>query len=141
MNTIRKNTALGDIRVLDLADPIGLYCTKLLADLGADVIKIEPPGGHSARRIGPFYKNEPHLEKSLYWFHMNTNKRSVTLNLSCREGQEILKSLAAKTDIIVETFPPGHMEKAGLGYSTLNQIKPGIIFTSITPFGQTGPWR
>lgn len=137
----KRNSALGDIKVLDLAGPVGLYCTKLLADLGANVIKIEPPGGHPARRIGPFYRNEPHLEKSLYWFHMNTNKQSITLNLDHREGREILKTLVAEADIMVETTPTGHLEKIGLGYAVLNRINPRIILTSVTPFGQTGPWR
>lgn len=141
---LRQNqfdTALGDIRVLDLTEPIGLYCTKLLADLGADVIKVEPPGGHTARRIGPFYENDPHLEKSLYWFHMNTNKRSITLNLESKDGQEIFKTLVKTTDIMVETFLPGYLDRIGLGYSVLLELNPGLILTSITPFGLTGPWK
>ncbi len=133
--------ALGDLRVLDLAGPIGLYCTKQLADLGADVIKIEPPGGDPSRAIGPFYHSEPHPEKSLYWFHFNTSKRSITLDIESPDGREILKRLVQKADIMVETFRPGHLDSVGLGYSELKKINPGLILTSITPFGQTGPYK
>jgi benzylsuccinate CoA-transferase BbsE subunit len=138
---IATSKALGDLRVLDLAGPIGLYCTKQLADLGADVIKIEPPGGDPARAIGPFYHGEPHPEKSLYWFHFNTSKRSITLDIESPDGREILKRLVQKADIMVETFRPGHMDSMGLGYSELKKINPGLILTSITPFGQTGPYK
>ena len=99
---IEKNKALGDIRVLDLAGPMGIYCTKLLADLGADVIKIEPPSGDETRRIGPFFKDEEHPEKSLYFFHYNTNKRSITLNIDSVDGLDIFKRLAKTADIVVE---------------------------------------
>jgi len=136
-----RETALGDIRVLDLADEKGLYCTKLLADLGADVIKIEKPGGDRARFIGPFYNDEPEPQKSLYWFQFNTNKRSITLNLETADGREILKRLIEKADIMVETFPPRHLDGMGLGYPVLRAINPSLILTSITPFGQTGPYR
>jgi len=134
-------TALGDIRVLDLAGPIGLYCTKLLADLGADVIKIERPGGDPARSIGPFFHGEPHPEKSLYWFQFNTNKRSITLNLETADGREILKRLVKSADIMIETSPPGYLDEIGLGPPVLREINPRVILTSITPFGQTGPYR
>lgn len=136
-----NDTVLGDLRVLDLAGPIGIYCTKQLADLGADVIKIEPPGGDPTRSIGPFYHDEPHPEKSLYWFHFNTNKRSITLNIESPDGREILKKLVKKADIMVETFQPGYLEGLGLGYSALKEINPTLIMTSITPFGQTGPYK
>jgi benzylsuccinate CoA-transferase BbsE subunit len=142
MNGVKANdTALGDLRVLDLAGPIGVYCTKQLADLGADVIKIERPAGDQMRRMGPFYHDEHHPEKSLYWFYFNTNKRSITLNIESHDGKEILKRLIEKTDIIVETFQPGYLDGLGLGYSTLKEINPRLIMTSITPFGQTGPYR
>jgi len=134
-------TLLGDIRVLDLADQKGVYCAKLLADLGADTIKIEPPGGDPMRRIGPFFHDEPEAEKSLYWFQFNTSKRSITLNLQSADGCEILKRLAKTADVIVETFPPGHLDEIGLGYSVLQELSPRLVLTSITPFGQTGPHR
>jgi len=139
--TKEKDSALGDLRVLDLAGPLGLYCTKQFADLGADVVKVEPPGGDPTRNLGPFYHNEAHPEKSLYWFHFNTNKRSITLDIESADGRDIVKSLAKTADVVVETFQPGYMESLGLGYSVLKKIHPGIIVTSISPFGQTGPYR
>lgn len=134
-------TLLGDIRVLDLTGEAGVYCTKLLADLGADVLRIEPPGGHPMRRLGPFVHDEPNPEKSLYWFHFNTSKRGITLELENADGREIFKQLVKTADVLVETFPPGYLEKIGLGYSSLKELNPGLIQTSITPFGQTGPYR
>ena len=136
-----QDTLLGDIRVLDLAGPPGVYCAKLLADLGADVVKIERPGGDPLRNIGPFFHDEPDPEKSLYWFQFNTSKRSITLNLESADGWEILKKLVTRADVIVETFPPGHLEQMGLGYRSLRELNPRLILTSITPFGQTGPYQ
>src|SRR3990172_5571986 len=98
MATDQEGTAqstLGDIRVLDLAGEIGQYCTKLLADLGADVIKIEPPEGDPVRNLPPFYHNEPGPEHSLYWWNLNTNKRSVTVRIEGPESREVLRKLAA----------------------------------------------
>lgn len=135
------NTALGDIRILDLAGPMGCYCTKLLADLGADVVLIEPPEGHAARNIGPFFHDEANPEKSLYFFHFNANKRGVTLNLETAEGRDILKKMVATADMLVETYKPGHMESLGLGYEVLKEINPRLILVSITGFGQTGPYK
>ncbi len=132
---------LSGLRVLDLADQKGVYCCKMLADMGAEVIKIEPPGGDPMRKIGPFLSGEPHPEKSLYWFHMNTNKRSVTLNLDVEQGQELLKRLATTSDVMVETFPPGKLEEMKLGYEVLSEVNARLILASLTPFGQTGPWR
>jgi benzylsuccinate CoA-transferase BbsE subunit len=136
-----KNTALGGIRVLDLADEKGAYCTKLLADLGADVIKVEPPGGDRTRNIGPFYHDEADPEKSLFFFQMNTNKKSITLNIETTDGREILKRLVRTADILVETFPVGYLKQIELDYSVLKEINPGLVLTSITPFGQTGPHK
>ena len=138
---IEQETLLGDIRVLDLADQKGVYCGKLLADMGADTIKIEIPGGDPMRRVGPFFHDEPHPEKSLYWFQFNTSKRGITLDLETIDGRELLKQLVKTADVVVETFPPGHLEEMGLGYSVLKEINPGLVLTSITPFGQTGPYR
>ncbi len=136
----KNNTLLGPYRVLDLADDRGLLCGKILADMGADVIKIEPPGGDPARRIGPFYGDDPDPEKSLYWFAYNTNKRSITLNLEDNEGQQIFKDLVKTADFVTESFDPGYMAGLGLGYSDLEKINSRIIMVSITPFGQTGPY-
>ncbi|MFC1816661.1 CaiB/BaiF CoA transferase family protein [Thermodesulfobacteriota bacterium] len=137
----QSNGPLTGTRVLDLSDEMGLYCTKLLANLGADVIKIEPPKGDPARRVGPFLKNQPHREKSLYWFHFNTSKRSITLNLQTIDGKELFKNLSSRADIIVETFSPGTMDNMGIGWETLFQENSHLILASLTPFGQKGPWR
>jgi len=131
---------LSAYRVLDLTDEKGLFCAKVLADLGADVIKIEPPGGCTARRIGPFHKDIPHPEKSLFWSAYNVNKRGITLNLECEDGREIFRKLVATADVVIESFPPVYMKDLGLGYDNLCQIKSDIVFTSITPFGQDGPY-
>ncbi|HWQ28623.1 MAG TPA: CoA transferase, partial [Dehalococcoidia bacterium] len=133
------DTALGDVRVIDLAGEIGQYCTKLLADLGADVIKVEPPGGDPVRRLPPFYHDRPGEQTSLYWLNLNTNKRSVTLDLETADGRRLFLKLAATADVVVETFPPGYLDRLGLGYDALTKLKPDIIVTSITGFGQTGP--
>ncbi|GAJ12047.1 unnamed protein product, partial [marine sediment metagenome] len=133
--------ALSPCRVLDITDEKGLYCGKLLGDLGADVIKIERPGGDPARRIGPFYHDEPDPERSLFWFALNTSKRGITLDIESADGQEILKKLVKSADFVIESFPPGYLDKLGLSYSALEKLNPGIIMVSITPFGQTGPYK
>ncbi|MFC2010644.1 CaiB/BaiF CoA transferase family protein [Chloroflexota bacterium] len=132
---------LSPYRALDLTDEKGLLCGKILADLGADVIKIERPGGDPARNIGPFYHDEPDPEKSLYWFAYNTSKRGITLDIETTDGKEIFKQLVKSADFIIESFPPGYLDSIGLGYSALEKIKPDIILISITPFGQTGPYK
>lgn len=136
-------TALSDLRVLDLSQHLaGPFCTKLFADFGADVIKVEPPGeGDSARQLGPFPNGEPNLEASGVFLYLNTNKRSVTLDINTSTGRELLRQLVAAADIVVESFAVGAMAEMGLGFDTLETLRPGLILTSITPFGQTGPWR
>ena len=135
--------ALSNIEVLDFTHYIaGPYCTKLLADYGADVIKVERPGaGDGARKLGPFPKDEPHPEKSGTFLHLNTNKRSVTLDLKTAQGRDIARDLASKADAVVESFRPGTMDRLGLGYEMLSEINPALTFTSISNFGQTGPYR
>ncbi len=133
------DAALSDLRVIDLAGEIGVYCTKLLADLGADVIRIEPPGGDPLREIGPFWHDEHAADRSLRFLNFNTNKRSVTLDFARPEGRALFEKLVAKTDIVVESFEPGYLDSLGLGYEGLSAIKPDIILTSVTGFGQTGP--
>ncbi len=132
-------SALGDVRVLDIAGEIGQYCTKLLADLGADVIKVERPGGDPVRALPPFLHDDPGAQRSLYWLNLNTNKRSVTLDLDHPEGRRLFERLAATADVVVESFQPGFLDSLGLGYAGLCRLKPDIILTSITGFGQTGP--
>jgi len=132
---------LSPYRVLDLTGETGLLCGKILGELGADVIKIEKPGGDPARSIGPFYHDEVDPEKSLFWFALNTSKRGITLDIEKAEGQEIFKKLVKNADFVVETFPPGYLDRLGLGYGDLEKINPGVILISITPYGQTGPYR
>jgi crotonobetainyl-CoA:carnitine CoA-transferase CaiB-like acyl-CoA transferase len=134
-------SALAGRRVLELADESGEYCGKLLADMGADVIKIEPPDGERSRWIPPFRGDEPGPDNSLSFLYANTNKRSVTLDLSKREGVEEIRRLAATADVLLETFSPGTLESLDLGYDALRRDNPGLVMTSITGFGQTGPHR
>lgn len=132
---------LSPYRVLDLTDQRGFLCGKVLGDLGADVIKIERPGGDPGRSLGPFYHDMPHPEKSLYWWAFNLNKRGITLDIETADGQEIFRRLVKKADFVLESFDPGYMEGLGLGYPALSGINPGIIMTSLTAFGQTGPYK
>lgn len=132
---------LSSYRVLDLTDEKGWLCGKMLGDLGADVIKIEPQGGDPGRNIGPFYHDEPDPEKSLYWFAFNASKRGITLNIESADGRRLLKKLVKKADFVIESFSPGYLGKLALSYNDLEKINPGIIMVSITPFGQTGPYK
>ncbi|PZC51119.1 MAG: formyl-CoA transferase/CoA:oxalate CoA-transferase [Chloroflexi bacterium] len=132
----------GNIRVIDLTtDVAGPFATKLFADYGADVIKVEPISGDISRQMGPFHEDDPHPEKSLSFLFLNCNKRGITLNLETRLGQKILRELIKDADLLIENNPPGHMEKLGLGYTDLEKINPNLVMTSITPFGQTGPYK
>jgi len=113
---------------------------KLLGDLGADVIKIEPPGGDPVRSKGPFYKDVPDAEKSLRWFYSNLNKRGITLDIAAADGKELFKKLVQTADFVIESFNPGYMRSLDLGYEALERIKPSIIVTAITSFGRKGPY-
>lgn len=126
-------------RVLDLTTERGLLCGQILADLGADVIKVEPPGGASARKLGPFYQDKPTPENSLYWWAYNRNKRGITLDLEQAKGQQVLRDLVKTAKFFIESENPGTLEKYGLGYEELATINPELIYISITPFGQDGP--
>lgn len=139
--TKKESVMLAGYRVLDLADRKGFFCSKILAQLGADVIKVERPGGDPDRKIGPFYKDVIDPEKSLYWFAYNESKRGITLNIEVPKGQEIFKRLVRTADFVIESFPVGYMCKLGLSYEELNKVNPRIIVTSITPYGQTGEWK
>lgn len=131
---------LAPYRVLDLTDERGLLAGKILADLGADVVQIEPPGGNPARNIGPFYGDDPQPEKSLFWWAYAANKRSITLDLEQKDGQALLKKMVAEADFLVESFAPGYLDTLGLGYDVLAEINPKLVMVSITPFGQDGPY-
>jgi crotonobetainyl-CoA:carnitine CoA-transferase CaiB-like acyl-CoA transferase len=132
---------LAGLRVLELADEKGQFCGKLLGDLGADVVKIEPPGGEPNRHVGPFLDDIPHPERSLSFWHYNTSKRSITLHLATADGRQIFSRLAGTADVILETFRPGFLASLELGYESLREQNPRLIMCSLTPFGQTGPWR
>ena len=133
--------ALDALRVLDLTDYRGQLCARMMADMGADVIKVEPPGGDLARQIGPFVDDLPHPDRSLFFWFYNLNKRSMTLDLTNPRGIEILRELARSADIVIESFKPGRMREIGLGWEELHRINPALILLSIAPFGQTGPYR
>lgn len=135
--------ALSDVKVLDFTHHIaGPYCTKLLASYGADVIKVERPGvGDVSRRLGPFPGDVPHVEKSGLFLHLNTDKRSITLNLKTEAARKLVHELVANVDIVVESFRPGTMSRFGLGYDDLKAVNPALVMTSVSNFGQTGPYR
>jgi crotonobetainyl-CoA:carnitine CoA-transferase CaiB-like acyl-CoA transferase len=132
---------LSPYRILDLTDEKGLICGQLLGSLGAEVIKVEHPGGDQAREIGPFFHDIDDPEKSLFWFAFNTNKKGITLDIESSRGKKIFTRLVAQSDVIIQSFTPGYLDKIGLKYSTLEKLNPGIILTSITPFGQEGPYK
>ena len=133
--------ALHGVKVLDLSEDIaGSFCARLLADYGADVLKLEPPGGAALRRQGPFFHDDPHPEKSLFFLVLNLNKKGATLNLENQAGRDLLKRLVSQVDVVVESYRPGHLASLGLGYEDLRQINPALVMTSITPFGQDGPY-
>ncbi len=130
------------MKVLDLTHHLsGPYCTKLLADFGADVLKVEKPAGDHTRRAGPFLEDDIDPEKSLVFAYLNTNKQSITLNLKSDKGISMLTSLIEESDVLVENFAPRVMPSLGLDFETLQQINPRLILTSISNFGQTGPYR
>ncbi len=132
---------LDGVKVLDLSlDIAGSFCGCLLADYGADVLKLEPPTGASLRRMGPFFGDDPHPEKSLFFLLMNLNKKGATLNLETLTGRNILKRLVPHVDVVIESYRPGYLTDLGLGYDDLRDSNPSLIMTSITPFGQTGPY-
>jgi crotonobetainyl-CoA:carnitine CoA-transferase CaiB-like acyl-CoA transferase len=133
------DTALAGLRVLELADEKGAYCGKLLADMGADVVKIEPPGGEPQRLYPPFWGDEPGLERGLGFLYSNTGKKSLTLDLSTGEGKNTLRQWLRHADILLETWPPGHLAQLGFSYESLRQHNPGLIVCSISGFGQFGP--
>jgi crotonobetainyl-CoA:carnitine CoA-transferase CaiB-like acyl-CoA transferase len=133
--------ALDDLTVLDLSQGLaGPICAKILADFGADVIKVEPPEGDAARMMPPHAGDDPDPEKSLVFLLANLNKRGIRLNLNDPRGGELLRQLARSTDIIVESFKPGYLAALGLDHASLVRENPGLIMVSITPFGQTGPY-
>jgi crotonobetainyl-CoA:carnitine CoA-transferase CaiB-like acyl-CoA transferase len=140
--TMTQNNSgpLAGLRVLDLAGESGLFCGRMLGELGAEVIKIEPPGGDSFRARGPWLAGEENNpEASLYHLHYNVNKKSVTVNLLESEGQILFRQMATSADVVLETMAPGEMNALGIGFESLREVNPRLIYTTITPFGQNGP--
>lgn len=132
---------LHGIRVVECGHMVGAaYAAKLMADLGAEVVKVEEPGGDEARRRGP-YPGKPHLEKSGLFLYLNANKLGITLDLQRNRGRELFRGLVQEADLLVHNYPPPHMAARGLDYEALHKLNPGLVMTSISPFGQTGPNR
>ena len=129
---------LSPYRVLDLTNERGLLCGQILGDLGADVIKVEPPGGSPARKLGPFFQDQPDPNRSLYWWSYNRNKRSITLDFAARGARDSFR-LAKDAHFLIESDSPGQFASLGLGYADFAANNPALIGVSITPFGQDGP--
>ncbi len=132
--------ALTGLRVIELADALGEWCGKLFADMGADVIKMEPPSGGSSRSVGPFLDDVPDRDRSLFFWHYNTSKRGITLDVETEAGRGLVRQLIAGADVFLETLPPGRAGALGLDYPALSPSNPRLVQVAITPFGQTGPY-
>jgi benzylsuccinate CoA-transferase BbsE subunit len=132
---------LKGFRMLDLSDDKGALCGKIFADLGAEVIKVEPPGGAPTRRIAPFLGDQPGADSGLYFLAYEAGKRSVTLNLESAGGRDLFAELAKRSDFLLESFAAGYLDSLGVGYEALAQKNPRLIYTAITPFGDTGPGK
>ena len=139
----QQDGVLSDIKALDLSEGVsGPLCGKLLAGMGAEVIKIERPGtGDESRSLGPFPNDDPNLETSAAYLYMNMGKKGITLDIETDTGASILRQLAQESDVLIESYSPGFMESRALGYPDLEPLNPELVYTSITPFGQTGPYR
>lgn len=131
---------LSAYRILDLTDTHGYLCGKLLADLGAEVIKIEKPGGDQGRGLPPFVQHPESSPDSLYWFAYNVGKKSITLDMTTEQGIDLLRELVKRVDVVIESFSPDYLPSLGLGYELLSAQDPRLILTSITAFGQSGPY-
>ncbi len=132
--------ALSGIRVIEIADAYGEWCGKLLADMGADVIKIEPPSGSPTRAVGPFDGGDTSADGSLYFWHCNTSKRGIALDIEQPRGADLARGLIDSADVLLETLPPGRAAELGLNYATLSSRNPRLIHAAVTPFGQSGPY-
>jgi len=134
---------LGDLKIVELAEMVaGPFCTKVMADLGAEVVKIENPrDGDLARQRGPFPHDQPHPERSTLFLYLNTNKRGITLDVRKPDGARLFRDLVKNADILVETWKPGALAALGVGYDNLKAVNPHLIMASLTPFGQTGPYK
>jgi crotonobetainyl-CoA:carnitine CoA-transferase CaiB-like acyl-CoA transferase len=124
---------------LDLTDEMGALCGKILSDLGTEVIRVEPPAGAPTRRIPPFLEDEPGPDRSLYFIAYEAGKKSVTANLNCPDGVDLVRRLAERADFLIESYPVGYLEERGLGYQEFARRNPRLVYTSITGFGDIGP--
>ena len=131
---------LQGFRVIDVSGEVGQLAGRLLADFGAEVIKVEPPGGDPVRSNGPFYRDEPHPDNGLLWWYLNLNKKSVTLDVSTPHGGLLLRRLVSCADVLIESFQPGYLRSLGLDSKALHTVNPTLVMASITGFGQDGPY-
>src|SRR6476661_3498749 len=136
----QRSGPLAGIRVIELADEQAEYCGLTLAGLGAEVIKIEPPGGNSTRRIGPFYQDKEDPEGSLFFWYYNRGKKSLVLDLTQQKDVERFKALVASADILLESTPKGELDKIGLSKDAIAKSFPALIHARVSPFGDDGPW-
>jgi benzylsuccinate CoA-transferase BbsE subunit len=141
LSTIQGEPMLGCYRILDLTGEEAFIAGRALSDFGAEVIKIEKPGGDPARFRGPFYKDDPDPQKNLWWFAFNSNKKGITLDIESEQGNLLFKKLVKTADAVLESYATGYLDSIGLGYKDLSKINPGIVLTSISGFGQEGPYR
>ena len=136
------SAALDGIRVIDLSRGVaGPYASKLLADQGAEVIKLDPPGGDPSRLFGPFPGDAPHPERSGLFLHLNRNKQAAIVDPASATGAELIRHLAAGAQLLLEDYAPGSASAWGWGWDTLHAANPALVMASITPFGQTGPYK
>src|SRR5215468_10260290 len=139
--TASNDLALTGLRVLDLTDETGHLAGRILADLGAEVLKIEPPGGDPSRQRGPFVGGEPHPDCGVQWLARNLGKRSLVLDLAKAADAARLRGLARDADVLIESAPPGPLDALGLGAAALRADNPRLVVCSITPFGNNAPKR
>jgi len=134
------SVALAPYRVLDLTGEIGQFAGRCFAELGADVVKVEPPNGDPVRGIGPFVHDESKPDRSLLWFTLNASKRGVTLDIEKAEGRDLLRKLIANTDLVIDSYAPGYLQSIGIDQQAIRREHPKLVWVSVTGFGQDGPY-
>ncbi len=139
MSLGEPGSALAGIRVIEIVDGLGAWCGKLLADMGAEVIKVEAPDGSAERQLAPFWGERADPDRSLSFLYANTSKSGITLDLACAEGAQNLRQLARGADLIIESLPVGKLAQWGLSFEQLRIDNPALVMTSISDFGQSGP--